>query len=127
MNETQIGELVNRFYAKVREDEMLGPIFAEAIGDHWDSHLATMQMFWSSIILGSASYKGNPMAVHLRLPNLNPRHFDRWLSLWGETAAEVCGDEGTVFVERAEAIAGRLVSAVVSGTASTHTVRIATN
>jgi hemoglobin len=127
LNETQIGELVNRFYAKARVDEMLGPIFAEAIGDRWDSHLATMKMFWSSIMLGSASYKGNPMAVHLRLPNLSPRHFERWLALWRETAAEVCGDRGTVFVERAEAIAGRLVSAVTSGTASTHTVRIATN
>jgi hemoglobin len=127
MNETQIGELVNRFYAKARVDEMLGPVFAGAIGDRWDSHLATMKMFWSSIMLGSARYKGNPMAVHLRLPNLSPRHFERWLALWRETAAEVCGDQGSVLVERAEAIAGRLVSAVTLGTASTHTVRIATN
>jgi len=127
MNETLIGELVNRFYARVREDEMLGPFFTKAIGDHWDSHLATMKMFWSSIMLGSAGYKGNPMAVHMRLPNLSLRHFDRWLNLWRETATEVCGDQGAVFVERAEAIAGRLVSAVTLGTASTHTVRIATN
>ena len=127
MSETQIGELVDRFYAQVRKDEMLGPIFSEAIGDQWDSHLATMRTFWSSIMLGSAGYKGNPLAVHLRLPDLTPRHFERWLSLWRETASEVCGDQGAVFVERAEAIAGRLVSAVTLGTASTHTVRIATN
>jgi len=56
MNETQIQGLVNRFHAKIREDEMLGPIFAEAIGDHWDSHLATVQMFWSSIMLGRATW-----------------------------------------------------------------------
>lgn len=125
MSETQIGELVDRFYAQVRKDEMLGPIFSEAIGDQWDSHLATMRTFWSSIMLGSAGYKGNPLAVHLRLPDLTPRHFERWLSLWRETASEVCGDQGTVFVQRAEAIAGRLLSAVTSGAASPHTVRIA--
>lgn len=126
MNETLIGELVERFYAKARQDELLGPVFDKAIGDRWDSHLATMKMFWSSIMLGSASYKGNPMAVHMRLPNLGPRHFERWLALWRETAAEVCGDQGTVFVERAEAIARRLISAVTLGAASAHTVRIAT-
>ena len=124
LNETQIGDLVDRFYAKVRQDDMLGPIFAEAIGNQWDSHLATMRTFWSSIVLGSARYKGNPMAVHLRLPDLNPRHFERWLSLWRETAAEVFGDRSTVFVERAEAIARRLVSAVTLGAASAPTVRI---
>jgi hemoglobin len=115
MNETQIGELVNRFYARARQDEILGPIFSTAIGDHWDSHLATMKSFWSSIMLGSARYKGNPMAVHLRLPNLGPRHFERWLALWRETADEVCGDQGAVFVQRAEAIAVRLISAVTLG------------
>lgn len=126
MNETQIGELVDRFYDLVRQDEMLGPIFAEAIGDQWDSHLATMRTFWSSVMLGSAGYKGNPMAVHLRLPNLTPRHFELWLSLWRRTAAEVCGEQSAVFVERAEAIARRLSSVVTLGAASAHTVRIAT-
>ncbi len=113
MNETQIGELVDRFYDKVRQDEMLGPIFAEAIGDQWNSHLTTMRTFWSSVMLGSAGYKGNPMAVHLRLPNLTLRHFERWLSLWRKTAAEVCGGESAIFVERAEAIARRLSSVVI--------------
>jgi hemoglobin len=115
MNETQIGQLVDGFYAKVREDGMLGPIFADAIGDQWDSHLATMRTFWSSVMLGSAAYKGNPMAAHMRLPRLSPQHFERWLMLWRETAAEVCGDQGPLFVQRAEAIAGRLLAAVSSG------------
>ncbi len=124
MNEGQIGQLVDHFYAKVRRDEMLGPIFADAIGDHWDSHLATMRTFWSSVMLGSATYKGNPLAAHLRLPRLSPVHFERWLTLWRDTAAEVCGDQGALFVQRAEAIAERLLSAVTSGTASADTVRI---
>ncbi len=124
MNEAQIGELVDRFYAKVRLDRMLGPIFAEAIGDGWDSHLATMRSFWSTVMLGSVSYKGNPMAVHMRLPRLTSVHFERWLSLWRETAAEVCGADGGLFVQRAEAMAVRLLSAVTAGAASAELTRI---
>jgi hemoglobin len=76
-------------------------------------------------MLGSAAYKGNPMAAHLRLPRLDQKHFERWLSLWRETAAEVCGDQGSSFVQRAEAIAGRLLLAVTSGAATADSVQIA--
>ncbi|MBV9771811.1 MAG: group III truncated hemoglobin [Bryobacterales bacterium] len=126
MNETVIEELVHRFYGKIRADEMLGPIFDGAIGDRWDSHLATMRLFWSSVMLGSATYKGNPLAVHLRLPIASPRHFERWLCLWRETTAEVCGDQAGVFVEKAESIARRLILALASGRASAQTVEIVT-
>jgi hemoglobin len=124
MNESDIGRLVDSFYAKVRQDDMLGPIFADAIGDGWNLHLATMRTFWCSVMLGSASYKGNPMAAHLRLPLLTPLHFERWLQLWRETAAEVCGDQGALFVERAQAIAGRLLSVVTSGASAAEMVQI---
>lgn len=112
MNELQIARLVDAFYAKVRRDQMLGPIFDSAIGDQWDAHLATMRTFWSTIMLGSATYKGNPLAAHVRLPEINSAHFDRWLDLWRETAAEVCGANGVLFIQRAEAIAGRLLATV---------------
>jgi hemoglobin len=115
MNEGQIAGVVDLFYAKVRRDSILGPIFDDAIGDQWDSHLATMRTFWSSVMLGSAAYKGNPMAAHLRLPRLDAAHFERWLNLWRETASEICGDQAEVYVQRAEAIAGRLLRAVTAG------------
>lgn len=124
MSESDIGRLVGGFYAKVRKDDMLGPIFAAAIGDGWDIHLAIMRTFWSSVMLGTASYKGNPMAAHLRLPRLTPLHFERWLQLWRETAAEVCGGQGVLFVERAQAIAGRLLSVVTSGASAAEMVQI---
>jgi hemoglobin len=126
MNEEQIAQLVDRFYAKVRQDEMLCPIFTNVIGDRWDSHLATMRAFWSSVILGSASYKGNPMAAHLQLPRLSSLHFERWLVPWRQTAAEVGGDDRDLFIQRAEAIAGRLLSAVTSGTSKAAPVQIGT-
>jgi hemoglobin len=125
MIEKHIAQLVDSFYAKARRDEILGPIFANAIGDRWDSHLATMRTFWSSVMLGSATYKGNPLAAHLGLPRLGPKHFERWLKIWRETASEVCGDQGALFVQRAEAIAGRLLSAIASGKPASDTVEIA--
>ncbi len=115
ISDTQIADLVDRFYAKARYDPLLGPIFSDAIGADWDSHLATMKAFWSTVMLGSGTYKGNPMTEHLRLPRLGRQHFDRWLELWRQTARDVCGDESLVFIQRAETMAGRLLAAVTSG------------
>jgi hemoglobin len=91
ITEKAIASLVDRFYAKVRRDPLIGPVFMAAISD-WDAHLATLRDFWSSVILTSGRYKGNPMAVHLRHP-IEPEFFDRWLALFGETADEVVGPE----------------------------------
>ncbi len=113
VNEENIGVLVDAFYTKVRDDLLLGPIFAEAIGDDWGPHLAKMKAFWSSVLLASRTYKGNPMIAHLRLPRLTRDHFDRWLQLWRATAAEVCSEQAaSVFIERAEMIGERLLYAI---------------
>ena len=55
-----ISSFVDRFYARIREDELLGPIFAERIAD-WDVHLGKMKRFWRSILHNSGEFKGNPM------------------------------------------------------------------
>lgn len=88
ISEAEIATLVDRFYAKVRRDPEIGPIFETAIGDQWDRHLAIMRDFWSSVMLTTGRYKGNPMAVHLRHP-IVPAHFERWLALFGETTDEL--------------------------------------
>ena len=47
--ESVIGALVDRFYAKVRRDPALGPVFEEAIAEEdWPEHLATMRRFSGS-------------------------------------------------------------------------------
>ena len=86
-----IMELVDRFYGRVRRDPRLGPIFARAIPlDAWPNHLDTMVRFWSSVMLGSGTYKGTPLAAHQKLlPALTADLFARWLDLFGETADEV--------------------------------------
>ncbi|MCG1018323.1 MULTISPECIES: group III truncated hemoglobin [Burkholderiaceae] len=85
LDEAGIHSLVHRFYARVRADDMLGPIFAQAIGDAWDPHLAKMCDFWASIALGAKRYKGNVQLAHLPLKDIEPEHFSRWLYLFLDT------------------------------------------
>jgi hemoglobin len=84
--------LVHAFYGKVREDPQLGPIFNREVGD-WDEHLTKLCDFWSSVVLMSGRFKGQPMAVHARLADIGPAHFARWLELFCETAGDVCPPE----------------------------------
>jgi hemoglobin len=112
VTETCIASLVDAFYRKIREDQLLAPIFADAIGTDWKPHLEKMNAFWSSVLLASGTYKGNPMIAHLQLPRLAQRHFERWLQLWRETAAGLCSENvASLFVQRAEMIGERLLHA----------------
>jgi len=79
---------VRVFYAKVRKDPDLGPIFDAAIGD-WDQHLDRMTDFWSSVMLTSGRYSGNPMIKHMRQKAIRPAHFVQWLALFELTAREL--------------------------------------
>jgi hemoglobin len=105
VTEEMIRGLVHAFYAKVRRDPAIGPIFNREIGDGWDHHLAKLCDFWSSVMLMSGRFKGAPMAVHTRVPDIRPTHFARWLHLFRETAAETCPAEAAaLFVAKAEMI-----------------------
>lgn len=106
--EAEIRALVHAFYARIREDAELGPIFSGEIGD-WDTHLAKMCDFWSSVMLTTGRYKGQPMRAHLKLKQVTPKHFDRWLMLFRQTAEDVCAPETAErFVEKAARIAESL-------------------
>ena len=87
ITEAEISTLVDTFYAKVRKDPDIGPIF-NAIVDDWPHLLALLRNFWSTVLLTTGRYKGDPMMRHLQLP-LDPDHFERWLTLFAETATEV--------------------------------------
>lgn len=89
LSESAIRRLVDTFYARIREDELLAPIFHSAIGDRWSQHLETLTRFWCSVMLSAGTYKGNPMAAHLKLPRLGLVHLDRWLGLWRVTTSEL--------------------------------------
>jgi hemoglobin len=107
IDEVMIARLVDAFYAKVREDALLGPVFAARI-TRWGPHLEQMRLFWSSVALMSGVYHGRPMPKHLPLP-VDSTHFDRWLELFEQTAHEVCPPAAAVhFIERARRIAQSL-------------------
>lgn len=113
VTEAAIGEIVDTFYSKVRNDDLLGPIFAGAIGDSWTPHLTKMKAFWSSVLLASCTYKGNPMIAHLELPRLTHHHFERWLQLWDETATALFSEElASIFVQKARMIGARLLHVI---------------
>ncbi|TXE09089.1 group III truncated hemoglobin [Gelidibacter salicanalis] len=79
--------LVNTFYDKVREDELLAPIFNKVIKDRWPAHLETMYTFWQTVLLGEHTYTGSPFPPHAKLP-VSKAHFDRWLELFYSTIDE---------------------------------------
>ncbi|MGA0546259.1 group III truncated hemoglobin [Brevundimonas sp. VNH65] len=107
IDEAMIDALVEGFYARVRTDPLIGPVFADRIAD-WTPHLAQMKLFWSSVALSTGVYQGRPMPKHLLLP-IDARHFDRWLGLFRETARELCSPVAADhFIERAERIAQSL-------------------
>ena len=76
--------LVNTFYQKVREDELLAPIFNGIIKDRWPEHLEKMYRFWQTVLLQDHTYFGSPFPPHAKLP-VEQRHFERWLGLWHNT------------------------------------------
>ena len=107
IDEAMIDALVEGFYARVRDDALIGPIFADRITD-WAPHLKQMKLFWSSVALSTGVYQGRPMPKHLPLP-IDARHFDRWLELFAETARALCPPiAADHFIERARRIAESL-------------------
>jgi hemoglobin len=104
LTEQEIGTLVDTFYARVRLDEDIGPIFTAIVSD-WPHHLATLKDFWSTVLLTTGRYKGDPMMTHLQLP-LDPSHFERWLALFTETANEVLPpSHAAIVIEKSHRIA----------------------
>lgn len=111
IDEAMIERLVRAFYARVREDALLAPVFAERIDD-WEPHLERMCAFWSSVALLTGRYRGQPTAKHQPLA-IDARHFDRWLDLFESTARKLCPPAAAEhFIERARNIAQSLELAI---------------
>lgn len=88
MDDEGLGRLVDLFYERVRADAELGPIFNDAIAD-WPEHLEKLAAFWSSVMLTSGRYKGQPVPAHVKHKSrITPALFDRWLALWARTTDE---------------------------------------
>ncbi|HLQ99880.1 MAG TPA: group III truncated hemoglobin [Sphingobacterium sp.] len=83
-----IQELVDSFYAKVRKDKLIGPIFNNTIGEEWPAHLTKMYTFWQTLLLKKQTYFGAPFPPHMPLP-IYEEHFEVWMKLWNQTLDEL--------------------------------------
>ncbi|MDX1784950.1 MAG: group III truncated hemoglobin [Roseovarius sp.] len=93
ITEDEIAKVVTLFYARVRKDPDLGPVFAAHIAaDGWPAHEAKIVGFWSNAILRTRSYSGNPMQVHMAATDVQDVHFPVWLGLFDTVLAECLPD-----------------------------------
>ena len=94
-------ELVHTFYADVRSDRVLGPTFDAVIEDRWGPHLARMVEFWSTVMLGTRSFKGNVFGKHMAVSGVTPEHFTRWLTYWFLRTSELCRPRAAAVLQKA--------------------------
>lgn len=115
LDTVMLRQQIERFYARVRDDETLGPLFEAHVAD-WDAHIERLTDFWSAIMLTSGRYKGNPHAAHLPFADrLTPQLFHHWLDLWSATARETFAPEIAAQLEtKASRIAGSLMAGLLA-------------
>ena len=96
ISEDQISDLVEIFYGKIQADDRLGPLFTQFMSADWDTHLETMKRFWRSVMLKTGEYKGKPVPAHTRMHNIRSEDFERWLTLFHETATAIFHPEAAL-------------------------------
>jgi len=96
----ELEQLVDSFYNKVRNDDLLGPLFARV---NWEYHLPVMYSFWENALFYSGGYAGNPLRTHQnfhkRMP-LNEAHFSCWLQIFNNTVDELFEGANAVMVKQ---------------------------
>lgn len=114
IDDAYISVLVDTFYARVRRDPEIGPIFEAEIADDWEPHLAKMKDFWASVAMNAGRYSGRPVPAHVKLTALEPRHFAIWLGHFEEVLKDTAPHPEAVpyFMERARRIAQSLEFAI---------------
>ena len=84
-----VRRLVELFYAEIRKDELLGPIFNGVITD-WETHEEHITDFWEGNLLWTKSYSGDPLGAHAKVDahmnhTMDSSHFGHWLNIWFDT------------------------------------------
>lgn len=106
VSEAMIRELVFTFYGKLREDPELGPVFHNILGEDWGPHLETICAFWSAMMFGKRRYKRRyVVTAHVQHSDIHGKHLSRWLSLFRESAHQVCPPGAAMaFIDLAERV-----------------------
>lgn len=88
LSSDDVATMVNKFYASVIQDDLLGPVFDSIISPDWNHHLDKMTSFWLRNLFGVSGYAGNALQAHRevdRRVGMKPEMFDRWLRLFDDT------------------------------------------
>jgi len=118
-------QLVDRFYAAVRADHVLGPIFDDVAQTDWATHLPKMYDFWETVLFNRSVFRGNPLAVHLNLSTrvaLTEHEFGRWLALFDRQVDALF--DGPVAAEAK--LRARRIAAVMQHHVGVHTGSVTT-
>jgi len=117
-NRKEVEQLINSFYDKVKQDDVIGFIFNDVAKVNWEKHLPVMYDFWESVIFSINTYSGNPMEVHMHLNRrvqLAKEHFERWLKLFTGTVDELFeGKNANIAKEKAISIATIMETKITS-------------
>lgn len=111
ITQENIEELVRTFYPKVLKNPTIAPFFIERLGEEiqselWEEHLVLLSHFWQGVALGYEEYHGNPLEPHTQMPNLSPKAFQAWLSLFHETVDTLYSPQvGIYFKDKSNEIA----------------------
>jgi truncated hemoglobin YjbI len=112
ITESAIVQLVDTFYARVRDDAVLSPVFEAKLAGRWHEHMPRMYAFWTKVLLGTGEFNGNVFGKHMALSGIETEHFVRWLTLFRLTAVDVFGVDGA---GDALAVAQRIASSLQLG------------
>lgn len=98
--------LVRTFYGKIRQNNVLGPIFNKHI-EHWEEHFERLTDFWESNLFFVKKYQGNPLLKHQEVDaseayTISEYHFGVWLNIWFQTIEELFhGEKANIAKNRA--------------------------
>lgn len=110
ITEEKLKTLVDAFYARVRQDPLIGPVFNRAIDD-WPEHLDKLHAFWSSVMLTSGRYKGRPLPAHVKHgDSISAESFERWLEIWKRTTDELLDPASAAAIQEKAARIGESLS-----------------
>lgn len=107
-NPKAIERFVELFYARLLEDEQLGPIFVDIAQIDIREHFPRIRAYWEKLLLGTDSYHRHTMNLHRavhRKQSLTAADFERWLSYF---VASVDSEFEGEYAERAKRIATQI-------------------
>ena len=110
IDEALLRRLIDEFYARVRRDPELGPVFEAIIADRWPPHIEKILSFWMTATRAGAGYKGRDFTpAHLKHSAIRAEQLPRWLELFRATCRDLCEPQAAdVLIRIAQQMADNL-------------------